>query len=167
VDSTPGAGSTFWFELSPPLADAVNEDQAGVVDTARVSARVLLVDDHPVNRQLGIAVLTMLGCTVDTAADGRDAVDAVATTAYDMVFMDIHMPVMDGLEATRAIRALAGPARRTPIVTMSADVMPEQVARCVTAGMNDRVSKPLNIEDLHACLVRWTGRDSEGQARAA
>ncbi len=167
VESTLGAGSTFWFELSPPLAEAVDEDVADAVEDAGVSAHVLLVDDHPVNRQLGVAVLTLLGCTVDTAADGRDAVDAVTATAYDLVFMDVHMPVMDGLEATRAIRALSGPASRTPIVTMSADVMPEQVARCVAVGMNDRVSKPLNIEDLHACLVRWIGRDSEGHARAA
>jgi signal transduction histidine kinase/CheY-like chemotaxis protein len=167
VESVQGAGSTFWFELSPPLAEALDEDEADVIQEAGVSAHVLLVDDHPVNRQLGVAVLTLLGCTVDTAADGRDAVDAVAVTAYDLVFMDVHMPVMDGLEATRAIRALPGPASRTPIVTMSADVMPEQVARCVAVGMNDRVSKPLNIEDLHACLVRWIGRDSEGHARAA
>jgi CheY-like chemotaxis protein/nitrogen-specific signal transduction histidine kinase len=167
VESTPGAGSTFWFELSPPLAEAVDQDEADTIEEAGVSAHVLLVDDHPVNRQLGVAVLTLLGCTVDTAADGRDAVDAVTVTAYDLVFMDVHMPVMDGLEATCAIRALAGPASRTPIVTMSADVMPEQVARCVAVGMNDRVSKPLNIEDLHACLVRWIGRDSEGHARAA
>jgi signal transduction histidine kinase/ActR/RegA family two-component response regulator len=167
VESVLGAGSTFWFELSPPLAEAIHEDEADAIEEIGVSAHVLLVDDHPVNRQLGVAVLTLLGCTVDTAADGRDAVDAVAVTAYDLVFMDVHMPVMDGLEATRIIRALSGPASRTPIVTMSADVMPEQVARCVAVGMNDRVSKPLNIEDLHACLVRWIGRDSEGHARAA
>jgi signal transduction histidine kinase/ActR/RegA family two-component response regulator len=167
VESAPGEGSTFWFELSLPLVDCVSEDEFDAVEEDTVSAHVLLVDDHPVNRQLGVAVLTLLGCTVDTASDGRDAVDAVAVTAYDLVFMDVHMPVMDGLDATRAIRGLAGPASRTPIITMSADVMPEQVARCVTVGMNDRVSKPLNIEDLHACLVRWIGRDSEGHARAA
>jgi len=94
-------------------------------------------------------------------------VQAMRSGRYDLVLMDVHMPVMDGLDATRAIRALGGPASRTPIITMSADVLPEQVARCEAAGMNDRVAKPLSITDLQACLVRWIGRGADGDVLAA
>jgi len=175
VDSAPGRGSTFWFEIAPP-AVATGETAAnpgGAADAAQAQAQaglgahVLLVDDHAVNRQLGATVLSLLGCTVDLAENGVEALEAVKAGRYDLILMDVHMPVMDGLEATRAIRALEGPAAMTPIVSMSADVMSEQQARSAAAGMNDRVSKPIEIADLHACLARWIGRDATGEAAAA
>jgi signal transduction histidine kinase/ActR/RegA family two-component response regulator len=172
VESRLGEGSTFWFETPLPLAcaPAANEPGAapdGEEAAAGIAVRVLLVDDHPVNRQLGVTVLSLLGCNVDVAEDGLQAIEAARTGGYDLIFMDVHMPVMDGLEATRAIRAFDAPACDVPIISMTADVMNDQAARCRKAGMNDRVSKPIEIEDLQACLARWVGRDASGQLIAA
>jgi len=157
VESAPGAGSTFWLELTLERArlsaPSVEEEDRGEA----LSAHVLLVDDHPMNRELGVLMLQILGCTVDVACDGREAIEAAKTGRYDAVLMDLHMPVVDGLAATRAIRALDGPMSRAPIIAMSADVLPEQIARMREAGMVDSVGKPVKIEDLHACLSRWTG----------
>jgi signal transduction histidine kinase/CheY-like chemotaxis protein len=166
VDSEPGHGSTFWFELSPPRAHAPAPVDVSVAP-ADAAAHVLLVDDHPVNRQLGMAVLNLLGCTVDLAENGQEAVEAARTRRYDLIFLDVHMPVMNGLEAARAIRSLGSPACDTPIISMTADVMNDQVARCLAAGMNGRVSKPIEIEDLQACLSHWVGRDARGETIAA
>lgn len=164
VESSPGAGSTFWLEI--PLVRAASavelEDHADA--EAGLSAHVLLVDDHPMNRELGATILQLLGCTCDIACDGREAIEAVQTRRYDAVLMDVHMPGVDGLAATRAIRALKGPVGLTPIIAMSADVLPEQLARMSEAGMVDSVDKPVNIQDLHACLSRWVGRDATGEA---
>jgi signal transduction histidine kinase/CheY-like chemotaxis protein len=174
VSSTPGVGSTFWFEIAPRVAasqapapevgEAAPETEG---EEAGVAAHVLLVDDHAVNRQLGVTVLSLLGCTVDVAENGAEAVAAARKGGYDLILMDVHMPVMDGIEATRAIRALTAPASETPIVSMSADVMAEAQARCAAAGMNDRVPKPIAIADLHACLTRWIGRNANGDLVAA
>jgi signal transduction histidine kinase/ActR/RegA family two-component response regulator len=168
VESAPGQGSTFWLEL--PLVRAGTavqaeggEDEGG----AGLCAHILLVDDHPMNRELGMAILTLLGCTADVACDGREAIEAAKARRYDAILMDVHMPGVDGLAAARAIRALKGPASRTPIIAMSADVLPEQVARTREAGMIDSVGKPINIETLHACLERWVGRDAAGEILAA
>ena len=157
VDSAPGAGSTFWLELTLERArvssPSVEEEDRGEA----LSAHILLVDDHPMNRELGVLMLQILGCTVDVACDGREAIEAAKTGRYDAILMDLHMPVVDGLAATRAIRALDGPMSRAPIIAMSADVLPEQIARMREAGMVDSVGKPVKIENLQACLSRWTG----------
>lgn len=157
VDSAPGAGSTFWLELTLERArvsaPSVEEDDRAEA----LSAHVLLVDDHPMNRELGVLMLQILGCTVDVACDGREAIEAAKTGRYDAILMDLHMPVVDGLAATRAIRAMDGPMSRAPIIAMSADVLPEQIARMREAGMVDSVGKPVKIENLHACLSRWAG----------
>jgi signal transduction histidine kinase/ActR/RegA family two-component response regulator len=171
VETELGRGSVFWFEIALPIAAAPTRDEAPVVtdDDGALgpAAHVLLVDDHPVNRQLGMTVMTLLGCTVDLAENGLEAVEAARTRRYDLILMDVHMPVMDGIEATRAIRALDGPAGRVPIISMSADVMSDQLARAFAAGMNDSVSKPIEIENIQACLGKWIGRDAEGQSIAA
>ena len=167
VISAPGEGSEFWMELSLPRAQAKvraeGEDAGEVLPTAHI----LLVDDHPMNRELGVAVLDMLGCAVDVACDGLEAVEAARLRRYDAILMDVHMPGMDGLAATRAIRAMEGAVGRTPIIAMSADVLPEQIARMRAAGMVDSVEKPISLETLHACLARWVGRDSDGAEAAA
>ncbi|MDP3300311.1 MAG: response regulator, partial [Phenylobacterium sp.] len=98
----------------------------------------------------------LLGCEVVLACDGAEALKAAREGGFDVILMDIHMPVMDGVEATRMIRALDGPAGQTPIIAMSADVMPEMVERCRRAGMSDAVGKPIQIDVLHAALARWT-----------
>lgn len=167
VISAPGKGSEFWLDVSFPRAQAQELAEAQQPREALPAAQILLVDDHPMNRDLGVAVLAMLGCAVDVACDGREAVDAARMNRYDAILMDVHMPGMDGLAATRAIRALDGPVSRTPIIAMSADVLPEQVARMQAAGMVDSVEKPISLEALHACLSRWVGRDSDGAEVAA
>ena len=167
VISTPGEGSEFWMDVSLPRAQAPALSEAEQPGDVLPAAQILLVDDHPMNRDLGVAVLTMLGCAVDVACDGLEAVDAARLKRYDAILMDVHMPGLDGLAATRAIRALDGPVSRTPIIAMSADVLPEQVARMQAAGMVDSVEKPISLETLHACLSRWVGRDSDGAEAAA
>jgi len=167
VVSAPGEGSEFWMEVTLPRAQAVVRSEGEQAAEVLPAAHILLVDDHPMNRELGVAVLGMLGCSVDVACDGREAVEAVRVKRYDAVLMDVHMPGMDGLAATRAIRGLAGALGRTPVIAMSADVLPEQIARMRAAGMVDSVEKPISLEALHACLARWVGRDSDGAEVAA
>jgi len=154
VDSAIGHGSVFWIELTAPRARRVEPvDPAPRADPS--AARILLVDDHPMNREIGAALLTLVGCRVDTADNGREAVAMAARGGYDVILMDIHMPEMDGLAATRAIRALPGEAGKTPIIAMSADALPQQVERCYAAGMVDHIAKPVQRELLYAKVSRW------------
>ncbi len=166
VESVPGAGSTFWLELSLERAGEPVQATDEAHGDETLHAHVLLVDDHPMNRELGVLMLQILGCTVDVACDGREAIEAAKSQHYDAVLMDVHMPIVDGLAATRAIRALEGPIASTPIIAMSADVLPEQVARMREAGMVDSVEKPVKIENLHACLSRWIGGRTSGAEAA-
>ncbi|MFO1015880.1 MAG: ATP-binding protein [Caulobacteraceae bacterium] len=154
VRSSPGQGSTFWFEVPMSRADEGTAAAEDAADDAPLAARILLVDDHPMNRELGGALLTMMGCDYDLAENGEEAVSAAATRAYDAILMDVHMPGMDGLAATRAIRASGGPNARVPIIAMTADVLPEQVARCFAAGMVGHVAKPVRPEALHEALAK-------------
>ncbi|WP_297512791.1 ATP-binding protein [uncultured Caulobacter sp.] len=156
VESRPGEGARFWITLTAerrdPVAAARPAEPADVA--ADRAVRVLLVDDHPMNRELGTALLTLAGCAVTTAENGLQALEAARGGAFDLVLMDVHMPGMDGLAATRAIRALPGPAAEMPIIALSADVLPEQIARCRAAGMTDHVGKPIRREDLFAAVAR-------------
>ncbi|SFI97451.1 ATP-binding protein [Caulobacter sp. UNC279MFTsu5.1] len=162
VASTLGEGSVFWIELS---ARAVAPDQAPAPAPAALEAerppRVLLVDDHPMNRELGHALLTLAGCEVSTADDGAQAVDAARLGGFDLILMDVHMPGMDGLAAARAIRALPAPHGAVPIIALSADVLPDQIARCRAAGMDDHVAKPIRREELVAAVGQALGADRE------
>jgi signal transduction histidine kinase/ActR/RegA family two-component response regulator len=154
VDSQLGQGARFWITLTAePAALPAPRAPAPEMAGERV-AKVLLVDDHPMNRELGKALLTLAGCEVVTADDGFEALEAVQSGGFDLVLMDVHMPGMDGLAAARAIRALPGAVANTPIVALSADVLPEQIARCRAAGMSDHVAKPIRREELIAAVVR-------------
>jgi len=168
VRSAPGRGSSFWFEIPLVRAEAVEaeteEDSDGV---GLDGLRVLLVDDHPMNRELGSTILGLLGCEVSLAENGEAAVEAVRQGMFDVVLMDVHMPVMDGLAATRAIRALGGAAGETPVIAMTADVLAENVERCRAAGMVDHVAKPVRPDALHAALVRVANRSGETDVRRA
>ena len=159
--SASGVGSEFWMEVTLRRADAPADTGLAEEGDGALAVHVLLVDDHPVNRDLGVAVLGLLGCTVDVACDGHDAVEAARVGRYDAILMDVHMPGMDGLSATRAIRALQGSAARTPIIALSADVLPEQVARMREAGMVDSLEKPINIDAVYTCLRRHVGRQAD------
>ena len=141
VDSRFGEGSTFWFRAPlPPLDDRRSAPDRTVVGRA---PRVLVVDDHAVNREVAGLMLTAVGCDVTQVCDGDEAVEAARYGDFDLILMDVRMPRMDGLAATRAIRALEGGAAAVPIVAMTADVMPEDVARCLAAGMNAHLAKPV------------------------
>jgi signal transduction histidine kinase/ActR/RegA family two-component response regulator len=166
VDSRVGSGSCFWFEL--PAARAAAKAAGRTPEPAQaLGGRVLLVDDHPMNLRLGETLLQMLGCRVDTAASGEEAVKAAAAQVYDAILMDVHMPRMDGLAAARAIRALDGPAGRAPIIAMSADVLPQSVDRCRAAGMVDHLAKPVQLQSLHDALSRWLAPAQKPRRSAA
>ncbi|MFC6741958.1 response regulator [Methylobacterium tardum] len=156
VASVVGEGSTFWFEVTLP--ETAPEVGAGAPATAIARAtgkRLLLAEDVPLNQELARTILGRAGHTVDVVADGVAAVAAVQARPYDLVLMDVQMPVMDGITATRRIRALGGPLSRVPIVAMTANVLPQQVAELRAAGLGDHVGKPFRTDALLAAIDRW------------
>jgi signal transduction histidine kinase/CheY-like chemotaxis protein len=164
--STLGEGSRFWVALSAQVvARPAAATPAPVELEAPRPPRVLLVDDHPMNRELGHALLTLAGCEVSTANDGTQALEAARLDTFDLILMDVHMPGLDGLAATRAIRALPGPHGAVPIIALSADVLPEQIARCRAAGMDGHVAKPIRREELIAAVGRALASVQDDPAR--
>lgn len=169
VESQLGQGARFWIALTAQPAEAPRPNARPAPDNvAERAPRVLLVDDHPMNRELGMALLTLAGCEVITAEDGAQAVELVRVGDIDLVLMDVHMPGMDGLTATRAIRALPGSLAALPIIALSADVLPDQIARCRAAGMDDHVAKPIQRDALIAAVARGLeGRDAARETQTA
>lgn len=160
VDSVEGQGSTFWFEVRGSLAKLPTQEahEASPFD-ADADVRLLLVEDNAVNRELICAMLAPFGVAVETANDGVAGVEAMRQGHYDLVLMDVQMPVMDGLTATREIRAMEGArGTATPIVAMTANVLPDQIATCLAAGMDDHLGKPINTAKLLETVARWSGR---------
>jgi signal transduction histidine kinase/CheY-like chemotaxis protein len=154
VDSTPGKGSTFWFRLALPVAAGPPELQADVApDAGGRALKILVVDDSEMNAELAQTLLRRLGHHVDKVFDGQSALRACAKERYDLVFMDIQMPFMDGMEATRHIRALDEHNKQMSIVAMTANVLPEQVAQYRVAGMSDHLAKPIDRDRLRAILA--------------
>ena len=161
-DSTPGAGSTFWFEIDlPPVQRAVAEaDPAPVAaSTPREGPmRILLADDHPANRKVVEVMLAAAQVELVAVEDGRQAVDLFADGAFDLVLMDMQMPVMDGLSATAAIRALekAEGRPRTPILMLTANAMAEHVEAGRVAGADGHVTKPVTMASLFSAIEAAT-----------
>jgi PAS domain S-box-containing protein len=124
------------------------------------SSRILLVEDDDVNQKYVLRVLQRNGIQADLAIDGRRAVDAVMKSEYDLVFMDVQMPRMDGLEATAQIRFREGSKRHTPIVGLTANALPGDRERCLAAGMDDYLSKPVSVEQLKNAIGHWVGEDA-------
>ena len=123
-----------------------------------LDAQVLLVEDHPVNQELALAVLESLGCRTRLAQHGREALDLLAHTAFDLVLMDCQMPVMDGFEAVAEIRcreAAAGGAPRIPVIALTAGAIQGDREKCLAAGMDDYLTKPFSTEQLGVVLTRW------------
>jgi CheY-like chemotaxis protein/HPt (histidine-containing phosphotransfer) domain-containing protein len=128
------------------------------------SGRVLLVEDNAINQRVARRFLERLGCDVQVVSDGQQAVEACERNSYGFILMDMQMPVMDGLEATRRIRAAEADDRRTPIVALTANAMMGTLERCLEAGMDDYLTKPLDISRLQDVLDRFMGGDSGQRA---
>ena len=182
VESEPGKGSTFWFTvrlgigkdrpLAPgapraePRATAPSSPQEAETFARIAGARILLVEDNELNQEVAREMLAGAGLAVDIAENGQVAVRKVQESNYDLVLMDMQMPVMDGLAATVAIRALDA-CRNLPIVAMTANAMQQDRDRCMDAGMNDYVAKPIDPDHLWSVLRRWLkpGSVEAGHAR--
>jgi CheY-like chemotaxis protein/HPt (histidine-containing phosphotransfer) domain-containing protein len=124
----------------------------------RLSGRILLAEDNPINQEVVLSMLDGIGCAVDVAADGEEALAMLAQQSYDLVLMDCQMPRRDGYEATREVRrreAAAGAGRRTPVIALTANAMEGDRERCLEAGMDDYLPKPLRPGALYAALARW------------
>jgi len=126
--------------------------------TSGAHARILLAEDNEVNQRIAVKMLEKLGCRVDVAANGRLALEALGAMRYDLVLMDCQMPEMDGFEATRAIRLREGGGHRTPIVAMTANAMAGDRERCLEAGMDGYLTKPVRPDELTAAVSRWLPR---------
>lgn len=153
----PKGGSSFWFTI--PLEETTRPEKTEVIRDIQgpISARVLVVEDSHGGQMVAEAMLSKAGCDVQLVSNGLEAVRAVSRQRFDIVFMDISMPVMDGLEATRRIRALNGEASHTPIVAMTANAFPEDRDKCLKAGMNDFMAKPISADRLLERVARWAG----------
>ena len=154
--------------VGAPAGPAIREDERPTVTTGvgeLAPLRILVVEDNPVNRQLALALLDKLGQRADVAVNGLEAVEAVERDAYDVVLMDVQMPEMDGLEATRKIHERLA-AQRPYIIAATANALQEERERCLSAGMDDYLSKPIRLEQLAAALGRVHAR-SNGPAGVA
>lgn len=166
VDSKEGEGSSFWIEV--PMKAVRRVRPAPKTESAEDSRplRVLVVDDVAVNRELLRTILTSCGHEIHEAAGGTEAIEAALATPFDIILMDVHMPGVDGLAATRAIRANAGVNAHTPIVALTADARPEQVVECNKAGMNAYLTKPISVVALLTAMADLS-HPHEGQAVVA
>jgi CheY-like chemotaxis protein/HPt (histidine-containing phosphotransfer) domain-containing protein len=154
VESEPGHGSTFYFTVRLPLAKELprEPEASGVLPKAISRLRVLLVEDNPANQKLAAYILQERGHTVDIAADGQQAFNMAQENRHDVILMDVQMPGMDGLEATKAIRARENGNRRVPIIAMTAHAMKGDCERCLAVGMDSYLSKPINPREMIALL---------------
>ena len=165
VVSEEGKGSTFWFSMwleeqpqQHPAAPTDGDGPRRANEAEARGAQVLLVEDNAINRRVGQKMLERLGCRVRCVANGLEALEAFEHDRYDLVLMDCQMPKMDGFMATRAIRAREDPRHRTPIIALTASAMDSDRTRCLQAGMDDFMSKPIEREELARIIDEWLAR---------
>ncbi|WP_454758982.1 ATP-binding protein [Caulobacter segnis] len=167
VDSIAGQGARFWCLLDLPIAAAPERRETEAAPDTMRPLNLLVADDNEANRELIGTLVRAMGHAVDVVADGCAAVEAAASGGYDLILMDVQMPRMDGLTATRAIRALGGDAAATPIIALTANVLPDQVAFYRASGMDDHVGKPINPRELLLKIALWSEGRDDGQAAPA
>ncbi len=152
--SVPGPVDTQWQRtISPVAVTSVSSGQGPV--NSLPNFRILVVEDNQTNQQVVVSTLAQMGYQIETVNNGREAIGALKRNKYDLVFMDCHMPLMDGFEATAEIRRSDWATPRLPIIAMTASALPGDRARCLDAGMNDYLTKPLHRHELRAVLDRW------------
>ena len=154
VESELGRGSTFWFELALEVGDSVVAAERDAEKPASVpSLHILVAEDVPINRDLLQTVLTQQGHEVTMAENGEEAVRQASSTEFDVILMDVQMPVLDGIAAARQIRRLPSPAGKVPIIALTANVMAAEHDRCLEAGMSEVLTKPVAWPSLFAALA--------------
>ena len=167
-DSVEGQGSTFWFEIAAPPAQAEATASASEADDAPLTGlHILVVDDNRVNRLVAIKSLEALGATGEAVEGGQEALDAVQTTPFDLILMDVNMPGMDGMEATRRLRALSGDVAQLPVIAMTADVMTHHQKNYQAAGMDGFVPKPFAPSQLLNEIIRLASGEDDAAAQVA
>jgi len=166
--SREGVGSIFWLEIDAETAAvAASTPSVAEPEGMLASVAILLVEDNPTNQLVARKMLESLGAAVDTANDGLEGLQAVQERSYDLVLMDIQMPQMDGVEATRRIRALKGEVATIPIIALTANVMAHQLESYTAAGMNGVVAKPISPPALIGAIVNaFSDEDSTAEADA-
>jgi CheY-like chemotaxis protein len=161
VDSTPGLGSRFWFTIraavaacpiTPAEGKCGGDDAESQIQARYTGVRVLLVEDEPVSREVARSLLDGAGLQVDVAKDGEVALERVRSQRYELLLMDLQMPILGGIEATRLIRALPD-YRNVPIIAMTANAFEEDRQNCKDAGMNEFIAKPFKPEDMFATIL--------------
>jgi len=160
VISSPGQGSTFFFTLKLPLAEAPARRAGDNVSatTIRPDAKILLVEDNLVNQKVCVALLEKAGVDIDTAENGKIAIMMIRRNPdYDVILMDCQMPIMDGFETTAQLRAMRGGVSKTPIVALTAHALADDKQKCLDAGMNDYLSKPVNRKSLITLVNKYVG----------
>lgn len=170
VENNAGRGSTFAIDLTAPRAQLQAETASNISSLGlglQSQPHILIVDDNATNRVVAQALCEMFGCTSELAEDGLEALEAVQARAFDLILMDIKMPRMDGVQATQAIRALAGPVGATPIVALTANADPEDAKRYLSIGMAAVVEKPIKPERLRMAMNAAMNQDVDTSEQAA
>ena len=170
AESTPGRGSIFWFTAVLAQTDAQEQitRPPDVTPASRISLKgtILIAEDNPINQKVALRLLSHLGYRADVVNDGVEAIQRLQEQTYDVILMDCQMPKMDGFEATRAIRQMESATVRTPIIAVTANAVTGERERCLAAGMDDYLPKPVSRDALNAAIQRWLAAAEQSEDSA-